>query len=114
VARALRGFEFQGAPSFGVLKGGAFIDLLRVRNHIEQVVQISVDLEVAAPACIPSALPNIARLIVLLSGWPRLCWISHLWVARPSVLEGRGFVGVILNRARETLSFEQDELSCFG
>jgi hypothetical protein len=24
-------------------------------------------------------------------GWPGLCGISHLWVARPSVLEGRGF-----------------------
>jgi hypothetical protein len=46
--------------------------LFRVRDDIEEVVRIPVDLEVEAPAGIHAALPNIARLVVLLGSQRRM------------------------------------------
>jgi hypothetical protein len=85
-------FRICGWPVLRCWKGGGFIALLGVRDDVEQVVQISVDLEVEAPAHIHAALPNIARLIVLLG--------SQRWMAEVLRQKPQLFIALFLNTQR--------------
>jgi hypothetical protein len=66
--------------------------LFWVRDDIEQVVRVSVDLKVETPACIHAALPNIACPVVFLG--------SQRWMAGVLRQKPQLFIALFLNTQR--------------